>query len=238
MTTGELRERLDGLDLKAKVVVFRETDDEMQLFEVTDAGLNTGTPIWDRRTGKLGFRFGSQGPAKWFFISIQEARDEAGRGGNRLQDSGDAQFPSQEKPGSSAPADEIQTILERWFEEVWNKGNAAAIDELMAADVVIHDLSGGDGEKIFDLPAFKRMFLGLRSELSAVQLTIEHTLTQGNMAAARCAVCAIYRGKELGEVPRVRPIHFTGMALVRVDRGRIVECWNHFDFETMYQQME
>jgi hypothetical protein len=29
-------------------------------------------------------------------------------------------------------------ILKRWFEEVWNEGNEAAIDELLSADVIIH----------------------------------------------------------------------------------------------------
>ncbi len=107
------------------------------------------------------------------------------------------------------------------------------MDELMAADVEIHDLCGGDGEKIFRLPVFKEIFRALRSELSEVQVTIEQELSQGDLMAARFVVTASYAG-DAGR----KPIHFTGMTLVRVFGGKIIESWNHFDFETMYQQME
>jgi predicted ester cyclase len=130
------------------------------------------------------------------------------------------------------------TILERWFEEVWNKGNEAAIDELLAPDVIIHNLLSGDGEKISDVPAFKKMYRDFRSALTEVHVTVEHELTQGDMGGARCVVTAIHSGEGLGRAPRSKPIRFTGMAMVRIRDGKIVESWNHFDFETMYQQME
>lgn len=129
-------------------------------------------------------------------------------------------------------------VLERWFEEVWNKGNKAAIDELLADDVIIHNLLGGDGEKIFDIPTFKEMFWAIRSTLSEVRVTTEHQLTEGDMSAARCVITAVHRDDGSGDVPRRKPIQFTGMAMVRVREGKIVESWNHFDFETMFQQME
>src|ERR1035438_8832476 len=125
-------------------------------------------------------------------------------------------------------------VLEKWFEEVWNKGNEAAMDELMAADVVIHDLMGGDGEKVIQLPEFKRMFRSLLADLSDVQVTVEHKLTQGDMVAARCVITAIDRGDGSGRIP----IRFTGMIMVHVREGKIVESWNYFDFESMYRQME
>ncbi len=107
------------------------------------------------------------------------------------------------------------------------------MDELMAADVKIHDLCGGDGEKIFRLPVFKEIFRALRSELSEVQVTIEYELSQGDLVAARFVITASHNS-DAGR----KPIHFTGMTLARVRAGKIVESWNHFDFETMYQQME
>lgn len=125
-------------------------------------------------------------------------------------------------------------VLEKWFEEVWKKRNEAAMDELMAPDVVIHDLMGGDGEKVFQLPAFKKMLRSLLADLSDVQVTVEHKLTQGDMVAARCVITAIDRGDGSGRTP----IHFTGMIMVQVREGKIVESWNYFDFETMYRQME
>jgi predicted ester cyclase len=129
-------------------------------------------------------------------------------------------------------------ILQRWFEEVWNKGNEAAIDELLANDVVIHSLLGGNGERIYDVPTFKKMFQDLRSSFSEVQVTAEQAVSEGDFSAARCVITA--RRKDAGSdaLRRSQPIQFTGMTMVRVRAGKIVESWNHFDFESMYQQME
>jgi hypothetical protein len=58
------------------------------------------------------------------------------------------------------------------------------------------------------------------------------------LSAAHCVITAIHRGDGLGKVPHSKPIHFTGMTMVCVRGGKIVESWNYFDFETMFQQME
>jgi len=129
-------------------------------------------------------------------------------------------------------------ILKRWFEEVWNKGDEAAIDELLSADVRTHKVLGGDGAKISDVSAFKEMFRSFRSALSDIHVTVEHELTDGDMSAAYCVITAVHSGDGLGRTPRNRPLYFTGMTMVRVRDGKIVESWNYFDFETMFQQME
>jgi len=133
---------------------------------------------------------------------------------------------------------EIVMILQTWFEEVWNKGDEAAIDLLLAPDVAIHNLLGGNGEEVPDIPWFKAMFRAFRSALSDVQVTVEDEMTQGDLSAARCVITAVHTGDGLNRVPLNRPIHFTGMVMVRVRDGKIVESWNYFDFETMYKQME
>jgi predicted ester cyclase len=130
------------------------------------------------------------------------------------------------------------SILRRWFTEVWEKGNEAAMDELIAPVTVIHSVLGGNGERAYSLATFKEMFRVLRSELAKVHVAIEQEVTQGEYSAARCVVTALYP-QHLPNTNhhRVR-ICFTGITMVRIRNNRIVETWNHFDFETMYQQME
>jgi predicted ester cyclase len=129
-------------------------------------------------------------------------------------------------------------ILRKWFEEVWNKGSEAAIDELLSADAQIHNLMDSDGEKISDIQSFKKMFRAFRSAFSEINVTVEHELTQGNMSAAHCIITGVHSGDGLGRVPHNHPIYFTGMCMVQVQDGKIIQSWNYFDFETMYQQME
>jgi hypothetical protein len=40
------------------------------------------------------------------------------------------------------------SIQRRWFEEVWNQGREATIDELLAPDVVGHGLVDPNGNEV------------------------------------------------------------------------------------------
>jgi hypothetical protein len=43
-------------------------------------------------------------------------------------------------------AQEHEALVRRYFEEAWNKGNLAAVDEFMAADYVDHTASPDSGQ--------------------------------------------------------------------------------------------
>jgi hypothetical protein len=73
MTVGELRNRLEGIDPKTDVAVYRETHEGTEFFDITDVSLSTGTPVRNEHTHKAGFRFESTGLATWLLISFEEA---------------------------------------------------------------------------------------------------------------------------------------------------------------------
>jgi len=73
MTVGELKKKLEGIDPKTSVALFRETRDGAEFFDITDVSLSTGTPVRNEHTHKAGFRFESTGPATWVLISFEEA---------------------------------------------------------------------------------------------------------------------------------------------------------------------
>jgi hypothetical protein len=131
-------------------------------------------------------------------------------------------------------------LLQRYFEEVWDKGNLAAIDELTCPDAVIHSLLAGSGETAYDLASFKELFVPMRAGLRDVHVAVDVKLREGDMEAVWCVVTAMHCGDiaEDAGMERCKPIFFTGMTIARLREGRIVESWNCFDFETMYQQME
>jgi hypothetical protein len=71
VTVAELKKKIEALDPKTHIVVYRETESGTEFFEISDASLSTGTP---RRfeSGKVGFTFDPKGPATWLLISIEE----------------------------------------------------------------------------------------------------------------------------------------------------------------------
>jgi predicted ester cyclase len=130
------------------------------------------------------------------------------------------------------------TIMNRWFEEVWNQGSESAIDELSCDDVPGHGLTSPDGNEVRGMDSFKAYYRQMRAALSDIQVTVEDVVTEGDLTVARCVVTARHTGEGLGKAPKGNPIHFTGMTMARIKDGKIAEAWNNFDFMTMYQQME
>ena len=130
------------------------------------------------------------------------------------------------------------TILNRWFEEVWNKGRESAIDELLAPDAVAHGLADGEGVEIAGIESYRAFYRSFRGALSDVHVDVQDTISEGDLSVARFVVTARHTGDGLGKPAKGRNINFTGMTIVRVKDGKIAEGWNNIDFATMLQQIE
>lgn len=134
-------------------------------------------------------------------------------------------------------AEEYKTLLHKWFEEVWNKGREEAIDEMFAADGVAYGLNDAEGNPIRGVENFKVLHRAFRSAYPDMQITVEDTVTEGDKIAARCTVRAKHAGEGLGIAPTNQPVEFTGLSIVKIKDGKIVEAWNEFDFMKMYRQV-
>lgn len=132
---------------------------------------------------------------------------------------------------------EDHTLLNRWFEEVWNKGRAEAIDEMFAPEAVAHGLTDQAGNELRGPEAFKPFFQSFRNAFPDIQVSVEDAITEGDKIAARCVVKATHTGEGVGLAPTDRQVEFNGICIVRVKDGKIAEAWNTFDFRTMFQQL-
>lgn len=130
-----------------------------------------------------------------------------------------------------------KALVRRWFEEVWNKGRAEAIDEMFASDGIAHGLSG-DAENPLKGPAnFKPFHEMFRGAFPDVEVIVEDTIAEADKVAARCSVRGKHAGDHLGVAATNAPVDFSGISIVRIKDGKIVEAWNNFDFLRMNQQI-
>lgn len=134
-------------------------------------------------------------------------------------------------------AEEYQSLMHRWFEEVWNKGREEAIDEMFAEDGIGHGLPTDNGEPIRGPKEFKPFFRKFREAFPNIKVTLGETVSDGDRIAAVCHVSALHEGEGLGLRPTNQPIDFTGIVIVKLKDGKIVESWNAFDFMKMYSQL-
>ena len=129
------------------------------------------------------------------------------------------------------------SFIHRWFEEVWNQKNEAAVDEMLVEGSVAHGLTETDGSPITGPESFKRFHRAFVSAYPDLHIDVEDTIVEGDKIAARCKVTGKHGGEGIGLAPTNKNVEFTGIAIVRVQDGKIIEAWNEFDFFKMYTQL-
>ena len=130
-----------------------------------------------------------------------------------------------------------KALIHRWFEEVWNKGRTEAIEEMFAEDGIVHGLSDDSSNPLRGPAGFADFHARFRGAFPDIVVTVEDTVCEGDKIAARCSVRGKHSGDSLGFAATNAPVEFTGIAIVRVRDGKIVEAWNNFDFMTLYKQL-
>ena len=123
-----------------------------------------------------------------------------------------------------------QTIFHRWFDGVWNQGREEVIDELMAPDCAVHGMKEAHGSEVLCKADFKDFYHKFRSEFDSFDIRVEDVLADGEKMAARCRLKCRHKG--LGA-----PVVIDGMAIIRVENGKVAEAWNVFDFQSMERQL-
>ena len=117
-------------------------------------------------------------------------------------------------------------LVLRWFEEVWNQGRRETIAELLAPEGVIYD-----GAKAYRGPAgFTVFYDTLRSQFSDFSVKPIISLAEGDLACLHWSVDC--RHTESGT-----PTHVTGMSIVRVKDGQVIEAWQNWDAAGLAAQL-
>jgi steroid delta-isomerase-like uncharacterized protein len=119
-----------------------------------------------------------------------------------------------------------KALTQRWTEEIWNKGNLATVEDLVAADVIFHmgsdpDLKGHAG---------LRDFAGaLRAAFPDGRFTNEEQIAEGDKVVQRWSFKGTHKGEFFGVPATGKPVSFTGTTTLRIAGGKVVEHWAHWD---------
>jgi len=130
-----------------------------------------------------------------------------------------------------------KALLQRWFDEVWNKGRVDGIAEMFAVDGIAHGLSNDVGTPLAGPDGFRPFHETFRGAFPNIEVLVEDMIAEGDKVAARCSVRGRHTGDHLGVAASNAPVEFTGITIVRVKDGKIIEAWNNFDFLKMNKQI-
>jgi steroid delta-isomerase-like uncharacterized protein len=134
-------------------------------------------------------------------------------------------------------SEENKALLKRWFEEVWNKGRSDAIPEMFADDGIAHGLSEDPSAPMRGPRDYQPFYAAFRGAFPDIIVTVEDMIAEGDKVAARCSVTGKHTGDQLGFAATNTGVDFTGITIVRIRDGKIVEAWNNFDFMRMNRQL-
>jgi steroid delta-isomerase-like uncharacterized protein len=117
---------------------------------------------------------------------------------------------------------EIKARLRRDWDRVWNQGDTDAIDELYAADVVIHTAAPGTPAGI---EGVKFGVGSLRAAFPDLQFTLEELIVKEDVAVNRWSITGTQQGEFMGAPPSGEKTTMGGLAMVRLAEGKIAEIW-------------
>jgi steroid delta-isomerase-like uncharacterized protein len=131
--------------------------------------------------------------------------------------------------------EENKAIVRRNFEEAWNKGNLAVVDELFALDYIGH--FAVHPEPVSGIEAYKQFMSGYIVAFPDAHFDIEDIVAEGDKAATRWTVRGTHRGNLAGIPPTGKQVTVTGMWILRIAGGKIAEQWGINDTLGMMQQL-
>jgi steroid delta-isomerase-like uncharacterized protein len=131
-------------------------------------------------------------------------------------------------------SEQNKAIARRVFEEVWNKGNLDALDEVYVADVVGHNAPPGQPPGIKGTRQFIGMYL---QAFPDTRMVVEDQVAEGDKVVTRWTATGTHRGELMGMPPTGKSVRVTGITINRLEGGKIVEEWGIFDQLGMLQQL-
>jgi serine phosphatase RsbU (regulator of sigma subunit)/ketosteroid isomerase-like protein len=116
-----------------------------------------------------------------------------------------------------------KALVRRFFEEVWNKGNVAVVDEILAPDFVDRSLLPGQEPS---QEGYKRSIIAFRAAFSFADLTIETQVAEGDMVVTKFSTRCIHRGEFLGVPPSGEEGTYASIRIHRIAGGQVTDEWS------------
>ena len=124
--------------------------------------------------------------------------------------------------------------VRRFYEEVFNKRNRAAIDEFIDPNQVDHDAPPGT---LGGLKGAKQTLTMYLTAFPDLHFTVEDIIAEGDRVVARLAVRGTQQGAFMGIPPTGKQATSTAIDINRFAGGKSVEHWLNMDTLGLLQQL-
>ena len=127
-----------------------------------------------------------------------------------------------------------KAVVRRFFDEVGNKGNVAAIDAFVSPNFVNHNPRS---DVTSDRDGFKQTWVRFRSVFPDWHTTVDDAIAEGDKVVVYVTTRGTHRGEFLGVPPTHKQITFRGINIFRIVDEHIVERWGVLDMYGLLEQL-
>lgn len=113
-------------------------------------------------------------------------------------------------------------LVRRFYKEVYVDWNMALVDEVVSPRFTSHDWpeDGPTGPE-----AFRNYYAAIRSALPDARYAVDDLVAERDRVVVRWRLLGTHEGDFRGIAPTGRPVALKGIAIYRVDSGKLMERW-------------
>lgn len=130
-------------------------------------------------------------------------------------------------------SEKIKELSVRLFEEVWNQGNLDVIDEIISENYVVHigniDVKG--------ITNYKNYISSYRIAFPDIYFNIDDIIVHDDKVVERYSATGTHNGNLLGIPPTYKKAKISGIDIVRIKNGKMVERWGQADLLGLIKQL-
>lgn len=131
-------------------------------------------------------------------------------------------------------SDDLKALGQRFYDEVFNKGNLDFIDEMLTEDFVEHEEMPGMGN---DKAGVMQWFTLLREAFPDMSIEVLAMAADGDQLLAHAIMRATHQGEFMGLAASGRSVEVAIFDRLRFRDGRCVDHWGVTDTMAMMEQL-
>ena len=126
-------------------------------------------------------------------------------------------------------------VVQRWWEQLWNRGDLAVADEIIDPGFTNHDPASPWVPPAIE--GCKTLVTGYRTVFPDLHFTIEQQVAAGNTVVSHWRCRGTHRGDLMGVAPTGKSIEVEGISILRFENGRINHQTTIWDALGLMQQI-
>ena len=144
-----------------------------------------------------------------------------------------------EKHRAQSAVEEQNKALALRCADAFQKGDVAALKDIFSPDYVGHSLYVGllPGHVTQTYEMALESCKNLSASYSDVAIIVEETIAKADKVTIRYTAKGTYTGADLGLRDVRKKVEINGMAIERIENGKIVEVWDAVDSLSFFKQL-